>query len=47
MAVFGQVTDLQDNMRRVQPRTGFPVQNQGGIPRTPTSAPPTLVWSDN
>lgn len=41
MAAFGQnPLDPQEMMRRVQPRTGFPVQNQGGIPRTPTSAPP-------
>lgn len=40
MAAFGQMPDLQDNMRRVQPRNGFPVQNQGGIPRAAAPAPP-------
>jgi hypothetical protein len=40
MAAFGQLPDLQDNLRRVQPRNGFPVQNQGGMPRAAAPAPP-------
>jgi len=34
-----QRPDPLDPFRRVQPRTGFPVQNMGGIPRAGTTAP--------
>lgn len=41
MATFGQPpTDPRKLMAPVNPRVGFPVQNQGGMPRTPTTAPP-------
>ena len=41
MATFGKTpTDPRKLMAPVQPRVGFPVLNQGGMPQTPTTAPP-------
>lgn len=41
MATFGQPpTDPRKLMAPVNPRVGFPVINQGGMPQTPTTAPP-------
>lgn len=40
MAGMVRVPNPMEMMRTVQPRSGFPVQNQGGMPRTPTTAPP-------
>ena len=40
MATFGQPPTQRKLMAPVTPRVGFPVMNQGGMPRTPTTAPP-------
>lgn len=40
MAAYGQPRDPRRVMAAVRPRTGFPVLNQGGMPQTPTVAPP-------
>lgn len=45
MAAYGQPPTLSGVMNPVKPRTGFPVQNQGGIPQTtvPQPAKPFLT----
>ena len=40
MATFGQPPTTRKVMAPVNPRVGFPVMNQGGMPQTPTTAPP-------
>ncbi|MGE5716721.1 MAG: hypothetical protein ACM369_08745, partial [Acidobacteriota bacterium] len=39
MAAIQRPNPIRD-LRQVFPRNGFPVQNMGGLPRTPTAAPP-------
>lgn len=40
MPTFGAINPPLQRFGRVRPRTGFPVQNMGGFPQTPTTAPP-------